>query len=206
VQARITESHIVEAAAQVFSRHGFNGTSTREIARRAEVPEATMFRHFPRKQDLFWAALVSHLDRLRMPEKLRTGLARNGDPQTVVPLIAEFMVQTTIHHPELVRMLAFSLLELRVEAEPIYRQRLVPIFQAIIDYLAGCVTRRVLRSVDPSFVALSFAFTILAHQELCQLFTTASTRSADAEKEAVITYSSLWLNALLPASTVVKPI
>ncbi len=37
---------IVHAAAQLFARQGYHGTSTREIARIAEVSENTLFRHF----------------------------------------------------------------------------------------------------------------------------------------------------------------
>ena len=65
-QARIAaHQRIVEAAVDLFSRQGFSGTSTREIARLADVNEASLFRHFLSKQELFWAALQSRLQRLR---------------------------------------------------------------------------------------------------------------------------------------------
>ena len=48
-----TANRIVEAAVQLFSRQGFAAGSTHEIARLAGVSEVTVFRHFPRKRDLF---------------------------------------------------------------------------------------------------------------------------------------------------------
>ena len=57
----VTEVRIVEAAVQLFSRQGYKGTSTREIASLAGVNEATVFRYFARKTDLFWAAAEPRL-------------------------------------------------------------------------------------------------------------------------------------------------
>ena len=48
----VTEVRLVEAAVQLFSRQGFKGTSTRDIAQLAGVNEATLFRYFARKTDL----------------------------------------------------------------------------------------------------------------------------------------------------------
>jgi len=44
---------IVEAAAPLFARKGFAGTTTREIARAAGVSEALVFQHFPTKAALY---------------------------------------------------------------------------------------------------------------------------------------------------------
>ena len=61
-----TEERIVEAAVQLFSRRGFRGSSTRAIAQLAGVNEITLFRHFPRKRDLYWAASESRFGGLRL--------------------------------------------------------------------------------------------------------------------------------------------
>ena len=72
-----TQDRILEAAVQLFSRQGFTGSSTHEIARLAGVNEVTVFRHFPRKKDLFWAATESRLRRLRISRELRNRLERD---------------------------------------------------------------------------------------------------------------------------------
>ena len=41
---------ILNSAAQLFARQGYHGTSTREIARLADVSENTIFRQFDRKR------------------------------------------------------------------------------------------------------------------------------------------------------------
>src|SRR5689334_4907901 len=76
-----TEQRILEAAVQLFARQGFSGTSTREIARLADVNETSVFRHFPHKQDLFWAALQSRLQHVRPRRELEEGLSQVANPE-----------------------------------------------------------------------------------------------------------------------------
>ena len=48
----LTRQRILDAAERVFSRDGFQGATTREIAREASVNEVTLFRHFRSRDDL----------------------------------------------------------------------------------------------------------------------------------------------------------
>jgi TetR/AcrR family transcriptional regulator, transcriptional repressor of aconitase len=49
---------LVAAAAPLFARHGFAGTTTRQIAAAAGVSEALMFQHFPSKAALYREILM----------------------------------------------------------------------------------------------------------------------------------------------------
>lgn len=44
---------VVEAAAELFARKGFEGVSMRDIARRAGMLSGSLYYHFPSKDDLF---------------------------------------------------------------------------------------------------------------------------------------------------------
>src|ERR1700736_6979645 len=48
----LTNKRILTAAVRVFSRDGFQGATTREIAREAQVNEVTLFRHFRTRDEL----------------------------------------------------------------------------------------------------------------------------------------------------------
>jgi AcrR family transcriptional regulator len=48
---------IVEAVRNVFAEKGFDGTTTRELAKAAGVSEALIYKHFPSKQSLYAAML-----------------------------------------------------------------------------------------------------------------------------------------------------
>lgn len=48
---------LVEAAVAAFAEHGFHGTPTTEIAKRAGISQAYLFRLFPTKAELYVAAV-----------------------------------------------------------------------------------------------------------------------------------------------------
>lgn len=48
---------ILGAAEELFSMHGFNAVSIQKIAQQANVSKATIFHHFPNKQDLYLAVV-----------------------------------------------------------------------------------------------------------------------------------------------------
>src|SRR3970040_199385 len=50
---------IVDAAVDLFSRKGFRGTTTREIAEVAGISEAMIFKHFATKRELYSAIIES---------------------------------------------------------------------------------------------------------------------------------------------------
>jgi AcrR family transcriptional regulator len=56
------QRQLLEVALNIFSRRGFKGATTKEIAAAAGVTEAIIFQHFPSKEALYSAVLELHLD------------------------------------------------------------------------------------------------------------------------------------------------
>jgi len=54
-QAR--HEQLLQAALELFSEHGYEGTCTRHVAEHTGVTEAVLFKHFPTKQELCGAVL-----------------------------------------------------------------------------------------------------------------------------------------------------
>src|SRR3954449_11238435 len=50
---------IIKAVRRLFAEKGFHGTTTRELAEAAEVSEALLFKHFPNKEALYSAMMLS---------------------------------------------------------------------------------------------------------------------------------------------------
>ena len=57
-----TRWRILEAALDAFADRGYDGVSTREIARQAEVTSATVYHHFPSKFSLYQDAYRHAID------------------------------------------------------------------------------------------------------------------------------------------------
>ncbi len=88
--AQENRERILAAAEVVFGSHGPAG-STEEVARRAGVGIATVFRHFPTKDELIAAALLRHFDALNVrAQELITG----ADPGAAWRSLVRSMIQT----------------------------------------------------------------------------------------------------------------
>jgi AcrR family transcriptional regulator len=198
---QVTEARIIDAAAQSFSRQGFHGTSTREIARLADVNEATLFRYFETKEKLFWSALEARLTSVRLRRELKTALQSDREPEVVVPMIVEFLVHTSLYKPEIMRLLYFSILELEAGAELVYRSKLGPTFELLRAYVLRCVERTSIKTVDPAIACIGLVTSVLAHQGLYRMLTGNALPFRNAD-ETILAYSKFWLSTLVSNSVV----
>jgi len=190
----ITEVRIIEAAARLFARQGFKGSSTREIAHLAQVNDATLFRYFVNKLDLFRAATESRLNRLRLGREVQRSLAEDEDPELVVPMIAAFFVESVLQQPELARLLYVAATELP-GAERMFHEHLGPIFDAINGYFRRSAAKGMIDDCDSSLATFGLVGVIWAHCGLSQLFTGREFSKVNAKKETAA-YARLWLQAL----------
>ncbi|HRK31193.1 MAG TPA: TetR/AcrR family transcriptional regulator [Tepidisphaeraceae bacterium] len=55
LKAEQRREQLIQVALQVFARGGYDGSTTAEIAKAAEITEPILYRHFKSKQDLFIA-------------------------------------------------------------------------------------------------------------------------------------------------------
>jgi AcrR family transcriptional regulator len=83
---------IVEAVRGVFAENGFDGTTTRELAKTAGISEALIYKHFPSKQSLYMAMLEACAEGPTFAEFNRI-LALEPSTSTLV-----IMVHFTIAH------------------------------------------------------------------------------------------------------------
>jgi AcrR family transcriptional regulator len=187
---------IVEAAAQLFAHNGFKGTTTRDIAQLANLNEATLFRYFPRKPELFWAAVESHVARVKLARDTQTSLASDDAPTIVVPLLVAFLLDNLNSQPQLWRLLHVAAFELP-ESDQMIREHLGPIFDMVCAYFKRCAEKGTMRNVEPSLATLGLMGAITAHQGLCKLFTEKEPPYPNDE-QALSGYAVLWLNGLLP--------
>ena len=188
---------IVAAASKLFARQGYHGTSTREIARLAEVSENTLFRHFSCKEDLFWTALRSRAEVLTPQLDLLNGIRTGDAPAIVLPKILELLADTVNHKPDVLRLIAIAFVELRDKSEAFCRELFSPLVLEVNQYLARSVAKGEVMEVDPSLAAASLLAMVLMHPHLSRM-TTDDGRSPIDSQGAVIAYSKFWLDVLKP--------
>lgn len=99
-----TGERIVEAALQLFSDFGLRRTSMEDVARRAGVGRATIYRRFADKDELVKAAMLD--EGLRFLDAIRSATAGIQDREEALVAGFTMMVMNAAAHPLVKRMLA----------------------------------------------------------------------------------------------------
>src|ERR1039458_9638612 len=126
---------IIEAAGKLFSRQGYHGTTTRQIAHLAGVGENTLFRQFEHKEELFWSTLRYYSAALKPRRDLLEGLEQCDPPEVVLPKIFGLLTDTASYKPELLQLIAVAFLELHWNVEVFGSEYLTPVLSQINQYL-----------------------------------------------------------------------
>jgi AcrR family transcriptional regulator len=100
-----TRGRLVGAALELFAARGFEGTTTRAIARRAGVALAALPYHFETKEAL-WRAAADHIfGLLRERVAARAREDADGDAAARLRLVMSDFVRFAASHPELHRFM-----------------------------------------------------------------------------------------------------
>src|ERR1700684_93928 len=102
--ARRNYERLLAAAADVFAEQGTNAALD-DVAKRAGIGNATLYRHFPARQDLVQALLAGRYDELRAAAERHLG---DADPQAALT----GWLRSFIAHVSAFRGLAASVMDI----------------------------------------------------------------------------------------------
>ena len=155
---------IILAAQQVFSRSNLQGARTRDIAKAAEINQATLFEHFDSKAALFEEAVMKPmLEAMRGMYDRARNYEQAGSPEEIVPIATE---SARRHLETMIEI--FPLLTAALFSDPdiggkLYREQIAPLLK-----VRGEVIRELTDDAfDPELVALAnfgVFFAIAMHQ------------------------------------------
>jgi AcrR family transcriptional regulator len=128
---------ILDAAMAVFAERGFAAASTSEIAKRAEVAEGTIFRHYRTKKDLLVATVRPLFETIILPRaQHRVQTVLEHDHATLEEFVTEIFDERMAfiqESPALVRVIIQELLlhdEIRTVAQGVFLARFRPFLEA----------------------------------------------------------------------------
>ena len=150
-------AQLIEVALDVFSRQGFRGATTKEIAAEAGVTEAVIFRHFPSKEALYAAVLDS---RLGSPERQRVhdeldALMERGDDEGLFRAILRNVCERYARDARFERVVLFAALEGHESGLRQLGERRDPYLRRIRRYIARRQKAGALIAGEPSRIALA---------------------------------------------------
>src|SRR5262245_29731871 len=146
---------LIEAALTLFSRKGFRGTTTKEIAEAAGCSETTLFKHFATKDELYSAILEtkSQLDATLAQAMQAAG--RKDDIRVFRTVGLKGLVQME-HDTSLLRLLLFSALEGHALAHMFFESKVQGLHEFLSSYIEERIAEGVFRPVNPLLAARSF--------------------------------------------------
>lgn len=150
---------LIDVAVELFSKKGFGGTTTREIANAAHVNEAIIFRHFETKDGLYTAILDQRARETLSEEALEAlrGLATLEDDVGFF----RFLVQRILHayrdYPQYQRLLLFASLEKHPFAAGYHERFVVPAYNFVHDYIEQRQRQGVFRQCDAGLAFFGLA-------------------------------------------------
>lgn len=184
---------MIGAAATLFAARGFNGTTTKDIAKAAGVSEALLFKHFPTKRALYAAILMekAHYGELRQAVE---AAAHAGDDRRLFTLLASFRIRKGAD-PTMLRLLLYSALEGHEMAQMFFHAHYRMFHDLLANYIRGRVEVGAFRPLDPLLAARAFFGIIVHHRLLHDIFAMPLHQTHES---VVREYVELFLRGLQP--------
>ncbi|MCD4686277.1 MAG: TetR/AcrR family transcriptional regulator [Anaerolineae bacterium] len=127
---------IIRAAALVFHRKGYHGSTMAEIAAEVNLTAGSLYHHFPSKQDLLVAVLDAGMAQITAEVQTLVGL--DGPPADVLRQIVHLHVRSIIENVNIAAAMIFegrALLDVPDVRDPVIRQRdqLEGLYRGVIE-------------------------------------------------------------------------
>ena len=148
-------TRILVAAAAAFAANGFRAASIRNIAIAANVREITVYRYFPRKQDLCWAALDFELRCSDLAVNLSVAIQEATTPEELLRVLSGVACECVRAKPALLRLICFTLLELESESELMYQVHFRSPLSELVDHMRSWSRTGQIRAVHPEAAAVA---------------------------------------------------
>lgn len=193
--AQDRRQQIMQVATELFARQGFDGTTTRQIAERARVNEALIFRHFPRKEALYWAVIDHKCRAGGARGKLESKLRAQGHAREVFAAIAEDILRRNSEDTTLGRLLLFSALENHRLSQRFFRTHVADYYEVLADTIRERIRAGCFRRVDPLLAARGFLGMLVYHVLIQELFGGRRYQKFDLRRVSR-TLADIWLEGM----------
>lgn len=152
---------ILGAAVEMVGVRGWSGLSMDDLADRAKVSRATLYRIFPGKAPLL-GALIAAYSPLEPVAQL---LAERGEepPDVLMPEVARTAFRAVAGRTGLMRVLFFEVSGLAPETEEVAGAALLRVVGLLVAYVTGHMAAGRLRSMHPLLALQSFIGPIFFH-------------------------------------------
>jgi len=196
-----TRDRLLESGLKTFSKKGYIGATTREIAGGAGVAEVTLFRHFSSKEKLFQEVIsrYSFLPTLKglLPE------LKGLDYRNALSLIAERFFEILKERRELVRIVQ-SEMSRSPKIRRVFYLFTEEMFRALASYFKEMQGRGLFKSVDAELAARAFLGMFFAYF-MREEFVSGRKMSREEVDRVVETFSTIFAEGTISRTGRIRP-
>jgi AcrR family transcriptional regulator len=191
-----TRDKILEAAIKLFAKKGFSGTTTKEVAEKAGVNEALIFRYFSTKKDLYGAIIEKKIEEDPAAiESTLEALKETRDDWLIFKSIAMRMLECVEKDPTFIKLLYFSALEGHELSGMFFGSYVQNQRMLLSNYMQGRVSEGVFKNVNPLLAARTFIGMIANYVTAQELF--GEKKKGEFKKEEVVeTFVKIFLEGV----------
>jgi TetR/AcrR family transcriptional regulator len=183
------QHQLLEVAMNAFSRRGFKGATTKEIAAAAGVTEAVIFQHFPSKEALYSAVLELHLDtgdEEKWIEEVNNCMECNDDEGVFRSFIRRILL-TYRCDPMIERVILFAALEGHEQGLARMQRQFAPILERFMEYIARRQREGALADCNPHAIMISLGGVAHQYGLITQIFRAPTPNVSDDEMAQLFT-------------------
>ena len=196
-------SQILRAAIKIFSESGFNGATTKEIARASGVSEAMVFRHFANKRELYHAILdlkACEGGRKTLPWDKESVEQKAIEAKDDFKVFYNLAVNALRHQQEdvdFMRLLFHSALDEHELSEMFFNEFLTPLYEFLGAYIKRRQKDGAMRpDVEPKIIVRAFLGMIIHHSWSNMLWDKKHRLLDVSNEKAAKTFAEILLNGV----------
>jgi TetR/AcrR family transcriptional regulator len=190
---------ILNVAVDLFSKKGFRGTTTKEIAQGAGVSEAIIFRHFANKEELYSAIIDTcacvNQERHHLDSVVREACDRRDD-RAVFETVARAILDFHEENPAFQRLLLHSALEGHELSQMFWDTTVVHTYEVLGGYIRQRQEEGAFREVNPKVVVRAFIGMLVHHSLNNNLWDKARKLLAISNEDAARAYTEILLKGI----------
>lgn len=149
-----TRNRILETGLRLFSKKGYLGATTKEIAKEAGIAEVTLFRHFPSKEKLF-EDVINTYSFLPALKGLLPEIAKMSYEDALI-IIAKRFLETLSSRKDLIHIMHSEILRYPEKIQKGFHTFIDEVIRTLASYFKEMQKKGSLMSFDTEFGARAF--------------------------------------------------
>jgi len=188
------KSQIVRVATALFVKKGFKGTTTREIARKAGISEAVIYKYFSKKEDLYKAIIGVECDDNLGRSRL-LGALEGKEGRELFHEMALYLIRENTSDQTLMRLLMQSALEQQELSRVFIRTKGLDLIEFLESNIKGLIKAGVFKDVNPGLAARAFLGMVL-HYVMTQEIYGLKKCFSFSTTEAALTFVDIFFDGI----------